>query len=142
MSFAPYETSLAPLDKIWNFIKKSEFPGKNFPATKFQILKSAGIGHEIMLSCLFHLQWAPNPHICKMQTLKPCSCWYFQYFLQKCHFSEMYYIPSGTRSSSRGVLTIRKVLPSKSMKSQLSNAPSNVLLAILDQKSSRFEVQN
>ena len=46
----------------------------NLIKTKFQILKSAGIGHEIMLQCLFHLQWVPNPHICKMGKLKPCSC--------------------------------------------------------------------
>ena len=118
------------------------FSKKIFFTKNLQISKLAKIGHDFMIFCLFHVYLGPNPIICKMWSLRWCSSRYFQYFSWVCHFFEKYYIPSGTRSSSRGVLTIRKVLPSKSMESQLSDAPSNGLVAILYQKLSHFEIQN
>ena len=117
------------------------FSKKIFFTKNLQISKSAEIGHAFMIFCLFHVYLGPNSIICKISKLRWCSSRYFLYFSWVCHFFEKYYIPLGTRSSSRGVLTIRKVLPSKSMESQLSNAPSNVLVAILDQKLCYFEIQ-
>ena len=141
MSFALYETSLGYLDIDLIFMKNFKFWGKKFRTWNFQISNSADIGHEIMILTFFHVYLVLNPIICKMRKLRWGTSYYSLYFLWLCHFFEKYYIPSGTRSSSRGVLTIRKVLPSKSMGSQLSNAPSTILIAILDQKISYFEFQ-
>ena len=141
MSFALYETSLGYLDIDLIFMKNFKFWGKNFRTWNFQNSNSADIGHEIMILTFFHVYLVLNPIICKMSKLRWGTSYYSLYFLWLCHFFEKYYIPLGTRSSSRGVLTIRKVLPSKSMESQLSNALSNVLVAILDQKLCYFEIQ-
>ena len=46
-----------------------------------------------------------------------------------------------TEEFSRGVLTDRKVLASKSMRSQLSNALSNAFIALLVPEKSSFELQ-
>ena len=141
MSFALYETSLGFLGINLIFMKNFKFRGKNFRTWNFQISKSADIGHEIMILAFFHVYLGLNPIICKIRTLRWGTSYYSLYFLWLCHFFEKYYIPSGMRSSSREVLKVRKVLTSKIMGSQLSNALSNVLVAILDQKLSYFEIQ-
>ena len=125
----------------FNFHENIKFRKIIFQTWNFQISKSADNVHKIMILTFFHVYLGLNPIICKMSKLRWGTSYYSLYFLWLCHFFEKYYIPSGTRSSSRGVLTIRKVLPSKSMGSQLSNAPSTILIAIQNQKISYFAFQ-
>ena len=142
MCFALFETCLRLLEINEEFIEFSKFGEKKFQTKNFQISISADIGHKIMLLTFFHIYYDLNPIICKKASLRWCSKYYSLCFLLICHFSQKHQFTLMTRSSSRGVLTVRKVLPSKSMTSQLSNAPSTVFLAILDQKLSHFEFQN
>jgi len=115
---------------------------KNFPAKIFRISIPADIGHKITLLTFFHIYYDLNPIISNNKSLKWRSDYYAWAFLLVCHFSQKPQFTSMTRSSFRGILTDRKVLPSKSMTSQLSNAHSTILLAILDQKLPHFEFQN
>ena len=76
----------------------------------------------------------PKHIIYKMSTLRRCSCQYPSHFVFVVQISKTPYKRFLARSSSRGVLTVRKVLPSKSMKSQLSNALSIIFVRLLVQK--------
>ena len=142
MCFALLETFLRLLGTDVEFIEFSKFREKYFPAKKFRISIPADIGHKIVLLTFFHVYYDPNPIISNKLYLRRCSDCCTMAFLLICHFSQKHHFTSLTRSSSRGVLTVREVLPSKSMTSQLSNASSTVLLAILDQKLSHFQFQN
>ena len=141
MCFALSETFLRLLDINVEIIEFSKFREKNFPAKNFRISISADIGHKITLFTFFHNYYDLNPIISNNTSLRWCSDYYGIPCLLMCHFSQKHQFTSSARSSSGGVLTVREVLPSKSMISQLSNAPSTVLLAILDQKLSHFEIQ-
>ena len=141
MSFALYVTFVGlPLHNI-SLLQFFDFLKKNFGTKNFEILKSTNIGHETMLMFFFHDHQGLNPIISNIRSLKRWSRWYFSYFLQIFKYLVNHDIPLRARSSSGWVLIVRKVLPSKSMKSQLSNAPSHVFIAILDQKLSYFQVQ-
>ena len=141
MCFSLSETFLRLLEIHVEIIEFSKFRGKNFLTKNFQISIPDDIGHEITLLTFFHNYYDLNPIISNNTSLRRCSDYYGIVFLLMCHFSQKHQFTSLARSSSGGVLTIRKVLPSKIKKSQLSNALSNILLAILDQKLSHFKVQ-
>ena len=142
MYFALSGTFLRLLEINIEFIETSKFREKNFPAKNFQISIPADIGHKITLLAFFHIYYDLNSIICKIEKVRWCSSHYFLWISLLRHFSQKHQFTLMARSSSRGVLTVREVLPSKSMRSQLSNAPSTILLAILDQKLFHFESQN
>ena len=64
-----------------------------------------------------------------------------QIFVIFAQFPQFHLWDKSDEEFSRGVLTDRKVLPSKSMRSQLSNALSNAFIALLVPEISSFELQ-
>ena len=124
-------TSTSKFIKIQNFIIFFDFFSKN-------VWKNGqNFDEEFFGMSSWSFFWEnihPKHIIYKMGSLRRCSCQYPSHFVFVVQISKTPYKRFLARSSSRGVLTVRKVLPSKSMKSQLSNALSIISVRLLVQK--------